>query len=189
MASDIDWTEETVARLRTLWAEGHSTAEIGRRMGTTKNAVIGKTHRLHLTPRASPIRGKGTGTPRKPVVARVRGPSLPPLAAVAGSTPATPASSPPAPPRPAIPVPAPAPQPATVFKPLASQARRAAGRSASPGRAASATATARPCPASPTAPGTRAWPTSAPRDRARPPRRPGARPRPAARAEPHDLTA
>ncbi len=25
MASDTDWTEEAVARLRTLWAEGHST--------------------------------------------------------------------------------------------------------------------------------------------------------------------
>ena len=121
MASDIDWTEETIARLRALWAEGHSTAEIGRRMGTSKNAIIGKAHRLHLPPRASPIRGKGTGNPRKPAVPRVRGPSLPPLAAVAGSTPATPASPPAAQPRPAIPVPAPAPQPATVFKPPASK--------------------------------------------------------------------
>ncbi len=28
----------------TLWDEGHSTAEIGRRMGVTKNAIVGKAH-------------------------------------------------------------------------------------------------------------------------------------------------
>ena len=122
MASEIDWTEEMVARLRTLWAEGHSTAEIGRRMGTSKNVIIGKAHRLRLPSRPSPIRAKGTGTPRKPPVPRVRGPSLPPLAAVAGSPPAQPVSPPAAaPPRPAVPIPAPAPQPATVFKPLANK--------------------------------------------------------------------
>ena len=119
MASDTDWTkEETVARLRALWAEGHSTAEIGRRMGTSKNAIVGKAHRLHLPPRASPIRAKGTGTPRKPAAPRVRGPSLPPLpAAAAGSVPSPTAPSAPA--RPSAP--APEPQPATVFKPLAAR--------------------------------------------------------------------
>jgi len=118
MASDIDWTEEAVARLRALWAESHSTAEIGRRMGTSKNAIIGKAHRLRLAPRASRIREKGTGTPRKPAVPRIRGPSLPPLAAVAGSAPAKPVSLL-TPPKPAVPVQAQAPRPATVFKPLA----------------------------------------------------------------------
>ena len=29
----MEWTEETIERLRALWAEGLSTAEIGRRMG------------------------------------------------------------------------------------------------------------------------------------------------------------
>lgn len=52
----MDWNEETIARLRQLWQEGHSTAEIGRRMGITKNAVVGKAHRLVLSPRPSPIR-------------------------------------------------------------------------------------------------------------------------------------
>ena len=52
----MDWTEETISRLRGLWQEGLSTAEIGRRMSITKNAVVGKAHRLVLPPRPSPIR-------------------------------------------------------------------------------------------------------------------------------------
>ena len=120
MASAIDWTEKTVAHLRTLWAEGHSTAEIGRHMGTSKNAIIGKAHRLRLTPRLSPIRGAGTGTPRTPAVPRVRGPSLPPLpAAVASSAPSPKPLPAPSPARPSAP--APEPQPTTVFKPLANR--------------------------------------------------------------------
>ena len=52
----MDWTEEAIFRLRGLWQEGLSTAEIGRRMSITKNAVVGKAHRLILPPRPSPIR-------------------------------------------------------------------------------------------------------------------------------------
>ena len=52
----MEWNEETISRLRSLWQEGHSTAEIGRRMAITKNAVVGKAHRLTLPPRPSPIR-------------------------------------------------------------------------------------------------------------------------------------
>ncbi|NKC31421.1 GcrA family cell cycle regulator [Falsiroseomonas selenitidurans] len=52
----MDWTAEAIERLRALWAEGHSTAEIGRRMGVSKNAVVGKAHRLNLPARPSPIR-------------------------------------------------------------------------------------------------------------------------------------
>ncbi len=52
----MEWNEETISRLRSLWQEGHSTAEIGRRMSITKNAVVGKAHRLTLPPRPSPIR-------------------------------------------------------------------------------------------------------------------------------------
>jgi GcrA cell cycle regulator len=35
----MEWNEEAILRLRTLWAEGHSTAKIGRRMAVSKNAV------------------------------------------------------------------------------------------------------------------------------------------------------
>lgn len=78
----MEWTEETIERLRALWAEGHSTAEIGRRMGISKNAVVGKAHRLNLPARPSPIRRDGPGTPaRAPAPRRVTGSTLPPLTA------------------------------------------------------------------------------------------------------------
>ena len=61
----MDWSEEQITRLRALWAEGHSTAEIGRRMGISKNAVVGKAHRLNLSARPSPIR-RVPGAPQVP---------------------------------------------------------------------------------------------------------------------------
>src|SRR5436853_2668703 len=45
------WTPERIASLIALWEEGVTTAEIGRRIGVTKNAVIGKVHRIGLVPR------------------------------------------------------------------------------------------------------------------------------------------
>ena len=45
------WTPERMAQLTALWDEGVSTAEIGRRIGVSKNAVIGKVHRIGLVPR------------------------------------------------------------------------------------------------------------------------------------------
>ncbi len=76
----MEWNEETILRLRGLWNEGHSTAEIGRRMGITKNAVVGKAHRLTLPPRPSPIRSTPGRTLTR-VSRRTSGPTLPPLAA------------------------------------------------------------------------------------------------------------
>ncbi len=52
----MEWTAKAIDLLRALWAEGHSTADIGRRMGVTKNAIVGKAHRLDLPARPSPIR-------------------------------------------------------------------------------------------------------------------------------------
>jgi len=63
--SNDTWTEGTIARLRELWSEGHATAEIGRRLGVSKSAVVGKAHRLDLTARPSPIKAGGlTAGPR-----------------------------------------------------------------------------------------------------------------------------
>ncbi len=56
----MEWSEEIIAQLKDLWAEGLSTAEIGRRLSITKNAVVGKAHRLGLPPRPSPIRRNGS---------------------------------------------------------------------------------------------------------------------------------
>jgi GcrA cell cycle regulator len=53
---DSIWTPDLIQNLSRLWDEGHSTAEIGRRLGISKNAVVGKAHRLALTPRPSPLK-------------------------------------------------------------------------------------------------------------------------------------
>jgi GcrA cell cycle regulator len=54
MSRPSPWTPERLAMLRTEWATDASTAEIGRRMGITKNAVIGKARRLGLPAREAP---------------------------------------------------------------------------------------------------------------------------------------
>src|ERR1700712_1999949 len=78
----MDWTDEVIERLRALWTEGHSTAEIGRRMGVSKNAVVGKAHRLSLTARPSPIRRtEGGEALRRASIRRSVGPTLPPFEA------------------------------------------------------------------------------------------------------------
>jgi GcrA cell cycle regulator len=76
------WSEETILLLQELWLQGHSTAEIGRRLGVTKNAIVGKAHRLDLAARPSPIRRGGTSVPNERATAppRLEGPTLPPLA-------------------------------------------------------------------------------------------------------------
>ena len=63
----MSWTPELIDQLKVLWQTGLSTAEIGRRLGITKNAVVGKVHRLGLPNRESPIkRGVVDKRPRPP---------------------------------------------------------------------------------------------------------------------------
>lgn len=46
----MEWTDEAVQRLKGLWAEGLTAREIGERLGgVSRNAVIGKAHRLGLS--------------------------------------------------------------------------------------------------------------------------------------------
>jgi GcrA cell cycle regulator len=76
----MEWSDDIIGQLRGLWDEGHSTAEIGRRLGVTKNAIVGKAHRLDLPARPSPIRRDPDAAPvRRAPVRRVEGPTLPPL--------------------------------------------------------------------------------------------------------------
>lgn len=52
----MSWTDERVALLKKLWGEGKTAAEIASELGdVTRNAVIGKAHRLKLSNRVSPI--------------------------------------------------------------------------------------------------------------------------------------
>ncbi|KAF0139429.1 MAG: hypothetical protein FD153_945, partial [Rhodospirillaceae bacterium] len=56
MDKKIVWTEERIAELQRLWDGGLTTGEIGKRLSVSKNAVVGKAHRVGLTSRPSPIK-------------------------------------------------------------------------------------------------------------------------------------
>ena len=53
----MSWTEERIDRLKTLWAKGATASEIADELGgVSRNAVIGKAHRLGLEARPSPVK-------------------------------------------------------------------------------------------------------------------------------------
>lgn len=57
----MSWTDERVELLKKMWGEGQSASQIAKELGgVTRNAVIGKVHRLGLSNRA------GSTTPAKP---------------------------------------------------------------------------------------------------------------------------
>ena len=60
------WTEQMVEDLKRMWAEGLTTGEIGKRLGVSKNSVVGKVHRLQLSGRPSPIKKKDSPTKETP---------------------------------------------------------------------------------------------------------------------------
>lgn len=54
-----DWTEERVETLKKLWADGYSASQIAMQLrGVTRNAVVGKVHRLGLPARPTTSRRK-----------------------------------------------------------------------------------------------------------------------------------
>lgn len=77
------WTEDRVEVLTKLWAEGLSASQIAKQLGgVTRNAVIGKVHRLGLSGRAKPsrpatIRTAKPSAPRTRTTARARTPNTP----------------------------------------------------------------------------------------------------------------
>lgn len=58
----MEWTEQRIEMLRRLWGQGQTASQIAAALGgVTRNAVIGKAHRLGLTGRPSPIKRDATG--------------------------------------------------------------------------------------------------------------------------------
>ena len=71
----MPWNDENVTRLKDLWDQGLPTAQIGKLLGFTKNAVVGKAHRIGLERRPSPIRRIAIKPDRK----KARSPMMPKL--------------------------------------------------------------------------------------------------------------
>ena len=72
------WNDERVAILKKMWLEGNSASEIAKELGNiTRNAVIGKVHRLGLSNRDTNITKTGsTSTKAVKSVKRGRPPKV-----------------------------------------------------------------------------------------------------------------
>jgi GcrA cell cycle regulator len=97
----MSWTDERIATLKKMWEGGSTASQIADELGgVSRNAVIGKAHRLGLKSRPSPVKAaekkKVTPKPKpapKPVAKKVA--SRPAPAPVAAA-PAAPSAAPPA---------------------------------------------------------------------------------------------
>ena len=65
----MSWTDERVETLKKMWAEGQSASQIAKELGgVTRNAVIGKVHRLGLSNRAGgPVANPAPAAKPEPV--------------------------------------------------------------------------------------------------------------------------
>ena len=67
----MSWTSEKVEKLKELWSKGHTASQIAEKLGdTTRNAVIGKAHRLNLEARAPSKSSASRSKENKQVVKR-----------------------------------------------------------------------------------------------------------------------
>ncbi len=66
----MNWTDERVEKLKKLWAEGLSASQIAAQLGgVSRNAVIGKVHRLNLPGRAKAGGTQTAARPKRPAPA------------------------------------------------------------------------------------------------------------------------
>ncbi len=77
----MGWTEDRVGVLKKLWLDGLSASQIAKQLGggVTRNAVIGKVHRLGLSGRAAPSQ------PQRPVTFKPARPARPAVPAAAAA--------------------------------------------------------------------------------------------------------
>ena len=72
----MSWTEERIERLKSMWTKGATASQIAEELGgVSRNAVIGKAHRLGLESRPSPVKAgeekeKKAKAPAAPKAAR-----------------------------------------------------------------------------------------------------------------------
>lgn len=103
----MSWTDERIDQLKGMWERGLTASQIADELGgVSRNAVIGKAHRLGLQSRPSPV--KANETPKKTVAAAPRKPA-PAAPEVEAPRAAAPTPPQPTPVRAAPPVSAPAP--------------------------------------------------------------------------------
>jgi len=104
----MSWTDERIEQLKRLWGQGMTASQIAEELGgVSRNAVIGKAHRLGLEARPSPVKGGESVTPA---------PAPSSAAPVAGKPAPAPRAAPIAPPAPAAPPPVQNPTPQPVIR-------------------------------------------------------------------------
>jgi len=87
----MSWTDERVETLKKMWGEGQSASQIAKELGgVTRNAVIGKVHRLGLSNRAGSGGSASKAAPKEKPAAAAKAAPKP-----AAKTKAAPASTPP----------------------------------------------------------------------------------------------
>ena len=77
----MSWTDERIDRLKTMWEKGMTASQIAEDLGgVSRNAVIGKAHRLGLQSRPSPVKANEPSAAPAPKAAapRVAAPPPPP---------------------------------------------------------------------------------------------------------------
>lgn len=72
----MNWTDERVEKLKKLWSEGLSASQIAAQLGgVSRNAVIGKVHRLNLPGRAKAGGTQSAARPKRPAAPATPRPS------------------------------------------------------------------------------------------------------------------
>ena len=90
----MSWTDERIEQLRSMWEKGLTASQIADELGgVSRNAVIGKAHRLGLKSRPSPVKA----TEKAPKPAKVATPAMPKPAPAATPRPTAPVAPRPAP--------------------------------------------------------------------------------------------
>ncbi|MCC2980257.1 GcrA family cell cycle regulator, partial [Sphingomonas sp. IC4-52] len=75
----MSWTEERIETLRKMWEGGQTASQIAEALGgVSRNAVIGKAHRLGLQSRPSPVVPKDVEAKPAPAPEPVAAPPPPP---------------------------------------------------------------------------------------------------------------